>query len=153
MKILSITVLTVLLVASCSENKLADFSKLKGTWVYSSPEGKYVETWNEEKDGKIEGFSCSLYGKDTLFTEKLKIELKNGTVVYVPLLTSQNKGKEVIFKLKSKTENEWIFSNPRHDFPQEIVYTFKGKDSLVAVLRGKESGTFQSIPFPMRREK
>ena len=38
--------------------------------------------------------------------------------------------KEVRFALKSATKDKWVFANKTHDFPQEIIYVFKDKDSL-----------------------
>lgn len=143
------------LLFSCADEheKLDSFAKLNGTWEFKSPDGKFVETWGLREDSVIMGQSSSLWGKDTLFSEKLKIVSRKGKILYIPTVSNQNKGKEVVFELFSQKENLWIFTNPKHDFPQKITYEFKGKDSLIATISGNQDGVYQSIPIPMKKVK
>lgn len=152
-KIYATTLIGLLFACSDPNEKLDSFAKLNGTWEYNSPEGKFVESWGLREDSIISGKSYSLWGKDTLFTEKLKIVSRIGKIYYIPSVSNQNKGKEIAFELSSQKENVWIFKNPKHDFPQEIKYEFRGNDSVIATISGKQDGAFQAIPFPMRKVK
>jgi hypothetical protein len=90
-------------------------------------------------------------GTDTLFSEKITLEQQAGHLFYIPAVGNQNGGKPVNFRLVSATRGSWIFENPAHDFPQQIIYLHPHPDSLVAVVAGKEKGKSRQEIFRMAR--
>jgi hypothetical protein len=66
-------------------------------------------------------------------------------------VANQNLGLPVKFKEKSIKEQEFIFENLDHDFPQTITYTRISADSLVAEISGIKDGEARRQRFPMKR--
>ena len=54
--------------------------------------------------------------------------------------------------IESKTENEFAFENPKHDYPQKIVYKKVSDTNLVATISGKQQGKPSSESFPMTKK-
>lgn len=77
------------------------------------------------------------------------------TVWYVPQVPNQNEGKAVHFALESAANNDYVFVNHMHDWPQEIVYHFVNDDSLNITLGGpdsKDSGSWHEEYWYLLRE-
>lgn len=124
-----------------------------GTWQMKTKKGYICEQWNLKGEKELAGTGFSVSGKDTTIQERVKL-VKNATDIYfVPLVTNQNGGKEVQFKLISATNQEYVFSNPAHDFPQRIVYKFISPDSLHAWVDGQHNGKFVKQDFYYSRVK
>jgi hypothetical protein len=123
------------------ETKLDQASWILGEWQLESPEGMFVEKWQKETDTSYLG-EGSLTGKngEVLFSEKLRLEQRAGTLYYIPTIASQNDGKPVLFKEKSFAAGEIVFENPEHDFPQRIIYQKASDSTLYARVEGKQNG-------------
>jgi hypothetical protein len=124
---------------------------LLGTWKNTFSEGVMIESWKKENDHLFSGYSYVLRGHDTLSLEFLKIEQKDNELLYVATVKEQNAGKPVEFRLTASAEDELIFENPKHDFPQKLSYLKIGNDSLVAMISGTIKGHRDSMVFRMRR--
>lgn len=129
---------------------LSQLKWLEGHWQNATPEGTYSETWTTE-NGHLTGKSYFVNGTDTFSQEGLMLEQRGDEVYYVPTVKDQNNGKPVDFKLTGSQNNQWIFENPEHDFPQKISYTLVREDSLVAEISGLVKGEMRSEMFPMKR--
>ena len=55
------------------------------------------------------------------------------------------------FPLKSQGENEFVFEQAGHDFPQRVIYRRSGNATLHARIEGKLKGKLESVDFPMTR--
>ena len=55
------------------------------------------------------------------------------------------------FDMVSLTENEVIFENPEHDFPQRIIYRLNDEGGLLGRIEGQSGGRLKAIDFPMSR--
>ncbi len=150
----SLLLLATISISSCTNNKpeIKDFKKLIGTWSSKDADGSFTETWWQVDDKLIAGKSLMIAGGDTLFMEELQLVQKNDTIYYIPSVSTQNDGKEIPFVLKSASESMWIFTNYKHDFPQEIIYRFKDNDHLDATVQGKENGEFKKFSFQLTRK-
>ena len=139
--------------ASYGQNKssIAQAKWLIGTWKNQSAKTLDIETWNKLNDSTYQGRSYSLAGTDTVSSEHIRIEQHAGKLYYIPTVKNQNNGKAVTFTLTSSTNNQLVFENPEHDFPQKIAYTQINKDSLLTEISGTRKGKFKAIPFPMKR--
>ena len=143
----------LLFVSSCSSKKspLEEFKKLSGSWVEVSGDSKFTETWTWKNDTLLIGSSLMTVGKDTAFSEKIQLVTQNDSIYYIPSVSDQNNGETIRFGLISNKENEWVFENKKHDFPTQIIYTFKEKDSLIVVVKGYENGRKQAYTFRMQK--
>ena len=53
----------------------------------------------------------------------------------------------VPFKLIQLSDNQAVFENDNHDFPQRIIYSLKSPQLLMAEVVGEEDGKFKRIEF------
>lgn len=145
--------LSILAACQSGNNTLKDFHKLEGTWISTDPTGKFVEQWTGINDSLMKGTSYMIIKGDTVFSEDLQLRLQNDSVYYIPMVSGENEGKAIRFTILTKKPDSWIFENPMHDFPQQIIYKFKEKDSLIATVQGKDNGQFRKLEFRMKRSK
>lgn len=137
-------------VTSCNEN-INNFNRLEGNWEDKNVEGKFVENWKLINDTLISGSSYMIQSNDTIFSEKIKLVSRGGKIYYIPAVSDQNDGKGIEFCLLSRKSNKWVFENKKHDFPTRIMYEFKGKDSLIVNVDGKENGKYQKYTFNLKK--
>lgn len=139
--------------SACSNNsKLANFSRLEGEWIYSNGDELFSESWKTVNDSLMVGTSFMTLKGDTVFKEDLQLTSSNGVVYYIPTVPDQNNGAAVRFKLLKSTKDQWIFENKQHDFPSQIIYGFKGSDSLIATVQGIQNGRSQKIEFRLKKK-
>ena len=124
-----------------------------GSWQQTTAKGYTIEIWTKQSDTDIAGISYMVHGKDTLSAETIRLVQRDTTLYYIPTVKDQNNGKAIPFRLASITDNQMVFENPTHDFPQKITYRRITKDSLYAEISGPMNGMQQAIPFPMSRMK
>jgi len=134
-----------------SYEKLSKMKWLIGNWENRSPDGNLRETWQAVNDSVYKGFSCFTRENDTLSVEYVTLEERGNELFYIPVVSGQNDGKPVTFRLVSSIGDQFVFENPMHDFPQKITYTLISKDSMVAEISGKTEGQARSEKFPMTR--
>lgn len=131
---------------------LEDAGWLIGTWQDSSGEGTLTETWNKETDTTFAGKTVFLAGKDTAFTENIKLISRNASLIYATRVSDQNDGKAIEFRLTSASGKQLVFENPGHDYPTKITYNNRG-DSLVATISGTKLGVEITEDFAMKKVK
>ncbi len=150
---LLIPLVSWLILVGCNAKKknLSDFKALEGTWISSDRSGEFIENWTTVDDRSMDGTSYMVLKGDTIFSEVMKLIIEKDSVYYCPLVTGENNGKAIRFKLTSKSPKKWIFENKTHDFPQQIIYQFKGNDSLIAIVQGNEDNRFRKLEFRMLR--
>lgn len=142
-----------LILSACTRNsKLEEFHRLNGVWIFDSGEELFSESWVIKNDTLMMGTSYMTIKGDTVFKEDLAITFSNGAVFYTPTVPDQNEGAAVRFKLVKKTADQWTFENKQHDFPTEIIYLFKGTDSLIATVQGVQNGRSRKLDFSMRKK-
>jgi hypothetical protein len=138
---------------SAKYEKLEQASWLLGRWENNSPDGNFSEVWERSNDSVFAGYSFVIIGKDTVSSETILLEQRGSSLFYVPTVSGQNNGQAVRFQLTTQTENQLVFENPAHDFPQTITYTRIAPDSLVAKISGLMNGKSHSRDFPMKRNR
>ncbi|MDN5286093.1 MAG: hypothetical protein JWR38_2367 [Mucilaginibacter sp.] len=134
-------------------SKLKKAAWLIGTWKHQSPKGSSTETWHKLNDSTYIAKSYVLRGTDTVSTESVRLEQRDGNLYYIPTVKNQNEGKPVSFKLTTSSAGQLVFENATHDFPQKITYTPIKQDSLLAEISGSYKGKQRAIQFPMKKEK
>lgn len=153
--------------ASCtnpSSKKSDDFKSIKyinldkakwllGRWQNPSSDGLMQEIWIKQNDSTFIGASFFIVENDTVSSENISLEERCKELFYIPTVKNQNDGKPIIFTLISLNDNQLVFENPSHDFPQKITYTQVTIDSLVATISGIVKGNEKTQSFPMARAK
>ncbi len=123
-----------------------------GEWGNKSAEGELTERWKKQNDSVFHGESYFVVGsKDTVFAEHVQMEEANGKLAYTVTVPGQNNEKPVRFEMTSGDDRQIIFENPKHDYPNKIVYNKVGSDSLVAEIFGIQKGKPASEKFRMKR--
>ena len=134
-------------------NKMAEAEWLLGSWGPTSPEGALSEKWEKVNDSVLHGESYFIVGgKDTVFAETVALTSEKGKLAYTVTVPGQNNEKPVRFDLTSSTENQLVFENPKHDFPNKIVYNKITNDSLTAEISGMQKGKPASELMAMKRQ-
>jgi len=126
---------------------------LIGKWQQTSSERILTETWEKLNDSTYAGKSFFVIGKDTVSFETIRLEQHGKTLLYIPTVKNQNNEEPISFVQTSSSTNQIIFENSKHDFPQLISYTKKGKTTLVAEISGVVNGKKKSQSFPMQKVK
>lgn len=126
---------------------------LLGNWENATKESDQREIWTQKNDST---FSCNSYvtvQKDTVFHENVDLIQRNDSLFYVVTVVGQNNDKPVSFYLSQSTENQLVFENPKHDFPNKIEYNKIGNDSILPKIHGIRNGKPATEEFPMKRSK
>jgi hypothetical protein len=113
---------------------------MSGHWVGSADDVEMEEAWIEPNGGVMLGVHRDVTpGKSAIF-EYLRIEDRDGTVVYIA--SPMGRGATE-FPLLLLGERVAVFENPDHDFPQRIIYRRNG-DRLTAQIEGLVDGELRS---------
>jgi hypothetical protein len=155
-------ILVLALVFTACKNETKEMSKtylqlekanwFLGEWGNATKESDFTENWTKSTDSSFVGESYSLVVKDTVFHENVILEQRNDSLFYIVSVKNQNKEKPVSFYLTKSSEKELVFENPKHDFPNKIIYTQVTKDSLVAEISGNQNGKEVKEAFSMHRK-
>lgn len=149
--ILALTFTSCLKSKEASKIVVADW--LLGNWENKSDEGDLLETWKKVNDSLYDGESYFIKGKDTLHFEKIQMKQKGEALFYIATVKGQNNDKPVTFKHNDTIEKQLVFENPKHDFPQKIVYSQITKDSIIIQISGIQQGKSSSERFSMKKSK
>lgn len=123
-----------------------------GEWGNKSTDGELTERWKKENDSVYLGESYFVVGeKDTVFAETVRLEETNGKLAYIVTVPGQNKELPVSFEMTSSTDNQIVFENPKHDYPNKIIYNLIEKDSLIAEISGLKKGKPYTEKFVMKK--
>ncbi len=135
-KIIFASILISLFLSACSPKK-NPFTWLAGTWeINRTASGNRFEIWTLKKDGSLSAKGIRIEAKDTSLLEKIDLVQRDDQYYYVATVPEQNNGNPIEFKLTKTEGSVFTFENPKHDFPQRIVYQFKpvgGQPSHTAV--------------------
>ena len=126
---------------------------LIGEWKCVTTKRVLHEVWWVKNDSCLAERSYFLKNADTVQLETVNLEEHQGKLFYIPTLKDENNGKPVLFKQTSATQNQLVFENLEHDFPQKITYTRITADSLLAETSGIVNGQFRNVQFPMKKIK
>lgn len=153
-KIITIFILLLVFI-SCQNSNKNDKIKLSnwliGKWENKSKEGNLSETWSKVNDSTFLGLSYFIKAKDTLSFENIILQQNGEDLYYNPTVKGQNNDKPIAFKLTSSTNKQLVFENPKHDYPQKIIYNQIAKDSMVAEISGIQQGKPSSDKYPMKK--
>lgn len=150
---------SLLMLISCQNKSEKNFEQLEkmnwliGNWENKMDEGLLTETWIKENDSTFSGTTYFIINnKDTVHSETIILKQIKDELIYSPTVKGQNNDEPVDFKLSSENENTFSFENPKHDYPQKIVYKKVNKNSLVATISGMQQGKQSTESYPMKKK-
>ncbi|MDZ7344312.1 MAG: DUF6265 family protein, partial [candidate division KSB1 bacterium] len=73
-------------------------------------------------------------------------------VFYIPKI-AENEYPVPFKMIEGEAGRKAVFSNPKHDFPQNISYELQADGTLLAVISGSENGQERDIPFHFQRDE
>lgn len=137
---------------SCeTENATADarfeFDRLCGKWMDANKDNAFNEEWRREGEHLLVGKGYVLSENDTVFIEKLSIEIAAEKVVYAAEVSNQNKDMKVPFTAAEQSKDKVVFENVQHDFPQRIIYHLTSDKELRVAIEGYENGVYRKLKF------
>ncbi len=141
--------LALLPLSSSAGADISDLKWMAGCWAQDGREAGSVEQWTAPAGGTMLGMSRTVSGGKTVAFEYLRIvEQEDG---WFGLIASPSGQETARFKLVSISENEVVFENKEHDFPQRIVYRLIGNGKLLGRIEGIVDGAERGADFPMTR--
>ena len=130
---------------------LNDLSWLTGCWDGNIRGREVNEQWMKPAGGIMLGMARTVsQGKAAEFEFTQIREDKDGAIYYVAKPSGQ---PEASFKLVKLQNNEAVFENPQHDFPQRIIYRLEAGGSLFARVEATAKGQTRGIDYPYKRAK
>lgn len=121
---------------------------IQGTWEGASSEGSFVENWTKVSDELFLGEGYFVQKGDTIVREILRMERIGPYWNFISII---NENYPVLFTLIRSDHNTLVFQNEEHDFPQRIVYSFKGKNNMLAWIEGEEDGKSKKEEYAFTR--
>jgi Domain of unknown function (DUF6265) len=147
--VVAIVALLIAPFAAATEADLARMAWLAGCWTSDNAEPGSGEQWTTIAGGTMFGVSRTVKQGKTAAYEFMQLrDLPDGTLAFI----AQPSGNPPTpFALVRMTDTEAVFENPKHDFPQRVVYAAEGRSKLRARIEGPRGGALRVIEFPMTR--
>ncbi|BCW88980.1 hypothetical protein sos41_21340 [Alphaproteobacteria bacterium SO-S41] len=117
--------------------KIVQMSFLTGNWREVKDGKTTEEHWIGPVGGLMAGTTITYSDGAKTTVELMTIEVRDNTFVFVARLDGQ---PTTVFTLKEADNGYAMFENPDHDFPQRVIYTFNGEDTLNARIEGTMDG-------------
>lgn len=136
--------------ATSPNDDIATLQWLAGCWAQRAPGRLTEEQWMAPAGGTMVGMSRTVVRDTTRSWEFLRIARVADRLAYVATPSGQ---AETVFPLVTLSDTLVAFENPRHDFPQRIVYRRASADSVVATISGTVNGRTRGSAFPMARSR
>lgn len=148
----------LLVMASCKKEVTVEKDKIKsadwliGNWENKNPDGVLTENWQKLNDSTFSAASYFLKGKDTLHIETIILAQKGETLTYFATVKGQNDNQPVAFSSTLESDKQLVFENPKHDYPQKIMYTKGENNTLTAEISGQLEGKLTTERFIMQKK-
>jgi hypothetical protein len=123
---------------------------LAGCWQRQTTNRVVDEQWMAPAGGVMLGMGRTVIDGALREFEYVRISDVNGALVYHAEPSGQ---KPADFKSKSVTDQELVFEDLTHDFPQRVRYRRVTADSMVARIEGSMNGKDRAVDFPFVRVK
>jgi Domain of unknown function (DUF6265) len=154
-KILTIAALMMLGISASAQDitktKVTDLSWISGCWETNNNGRVTTERWAKATDNLMLGTSQTVKETKSVSFEFLRIVNNGQGLMYVA--QPSNAKEPTAFAAKTVSANEVVFENPKHDFPQRIIYKQTKPDMLDARIEGKQGEKEMGMDFPMKRVK
>jgi Domain of unknown function (DUF6265) len=118
-----------------------------GKWKMNSDKMEYYEDWELVNETELVGIGFSIEEGDSILSEQLYLKKFAEQWAYVAIPDNQ---AITLFALQEFSQNKFSFENKEHDFPQRIIYEFKGDDQLEVAIEGVIDGELMKRDFSFR---
>ena len=146
--------LTVLLFANTTliaqSKGIEQFGWMLGSWKGETGEGVLYESWVRRDENTMLGEGYYIVNADTVLTELLRIQKVGNYWTFIPII---NNNQPALFTLIESGNNNWVFENKEHDFPQRVVYSQRKGGSMFAWIEGEMDGEQMKEEYLMERIK
>jgi hypothetical protein len=129
--------------------KIADLAWLAGAWVGTRGKRSIEERWGPPLGGAMLGVSRTVSRGKMIAFEFLRVVERDGGLLYVAQPGGRQATEYVLTKLQGKRA---VFDNPRHDFPQRIVYELSDAGGLTAAIGFINGGRPRLFEFDRERK-
>jgi uncharacterized protein DUF6265 len=127
--------------------KVEQVAWLAGCWEDSTAQRTVEEQWMAPRGRTMLGAGRTTRGDTLVEYEMVLIREQGGQLAYQAHPSGQ---PSAVFLLRAVSENEVVFENLQHDFPQRVGYRRDG-DSLRAWIEGPRNGQIRRVEFRYRR--
>ncbi|MAX81244.1 MAG: hypothetical protein CL843_13865 [Crocinitomicaceae bacterium] len=114
---------------------------LSGKWQRIFNETTQYEVW-EMQEEKLVGSFFYVYEGDTFITEEKEIKVVNDRLTLMVKMAENELFQS--FPLEKHNGDLFVFKNPKHEYPEEIIYELTSSGHLVvkssAVVNGFQKG-------------
>lgn len=148
------TLIALVLSAGCAASQaqvdaFAPVAWLAGCWSAQGREAGSVEQWMTPAGGVMLGMARTVRNGRAVEFEFMQIRADaEGRLRFI----AQPQGRPPTeFGLLRQAEDEAVFENAAHDFPQRVLYRREAADRLVARIEGLRNGQLRGIDFAMQR--
>lgn len=126
-----------------------DMAWLADAWVGAGRTSTTEERWSPAKGGAMLGVSRTVKEDKMVAFEYLRIVERDGGLVYI----AQPGGSSATeFVLTELDQNRAVFVNPRHDYPQRIIYELSPEGVLTAAIGFAKGGSPRGTEFKREEE-
>ena len=119
-----------------------------GCWKSTNSKYDAREHWMPPAGKMMVGVNHTVSNGKTIVYEYLRIEEKDGNLVYIAIPSGQ---KETTFYQDEITDKKMVFVNPKHDFPQRITYYLLNDGSIHVRVEAEKDGELKGFNIFMER--
>ena len=127
---------------------VADLAWLAGSWGFEEDGRRYEEHWTAPDGGTMLGMSRTVAGGRTVAHEFLRIDERDGRLVYTAWPSGQATASFTSVEVEA---GRVVFENPAHDFPTRVIYERRPDGSVLARVEGLRDGEPAGSDFPLER--
>jgi hypothetical protein len=132
--------------------RLLPVNVLTGVWESREGDAVTQEFWTPAEGGSMFGIGRTMQTGRTVFFEYLRIEHREGGLVYFASPNGRSPATE--FRYVPSADAQVIqFENPAHDFPQRIIYRFVDEDTLSVSISGWQGGSERIEEWRLTRRR
>jgi len=131
-----------------SKPSIHDLTWLTGCWQSDGAEPGNGEQWMAPAGGAMLGMARVVRGGRMVAYEYTRIVTTDTGLVFIASPSGQETAE---FPLKQLGDNEVVFENPDHDFPQRVIYRLIDSDHLRGRIEGMTSDGESHVDFPLTR--
>jgi Domain of unknown function (DUF6265) len=114
---------------------LKDLSWMVGSWIERKQGVETEENWTDARGGLMLGVNRTVRDSGKNSFEFLRIAETSSGIIY---FASPGGRPAVEFPLVERADKKVVFENPKHAFPQRIIYWLDADGSLRARIEGKQ---------------
>ena len=145
----AVPILLLSLCVQASGESIATLGWMTGCWAAVGQEAGSGEYWTAPAGGSMLGVSRTVRGGRTVGFEFMRIADNDSAQLAFFARPSGQPG--AMFPMVQLTDNEVVFENPAHDFPQRVIYRRLPDNGLLGRIEGRIDGDLRSVDFPMQR--